>query len=172
MMLCVLIAAAVLTLGGKPGKQAPEVPLPAGYAHLTQHALDREPWRRDDKTGGQYVKIKGDFDGDGKRDEVEIIRDVKEDSFVLMVHLQRAKQWIEGAGVGDSYFDIGLRSVSKGRYLTACGKGEPGACDGGKPKSFDLKTDGIKVFWRNSSEVLYYWNAKANKLDFVTLSYP
>jgi hypothetical protein len=106
----------------------------------------------------------GDFDGDGRRDEVMVVRDQARDRLDIRVRLNRL----------DGVQDIKVTSVSarEGYNLRVTGDeafrrdcGDGAACEA---DSFRAPHDSVLVSLDAGMDVLVYWNGKTFEQDFVS----
>jgi hypothetical protein len=117
-------------------------------------------WRQ--KSPTRFLRVKGDFDNDGKSDIAEILVNPSSNQFALFVKLSSAGKWqLVGQPYDVKSLDrLGIDYVKPGKYETACGKGYGDyACAHGEPESLKLSTPAIDMFYTESSDSIVYWDS-------------
>ncbi len=128
-------------------------------------------WRH--KSPTRFLKVKGDFDGDGKSDVAEILINPSSSQFALFVKLSWTGEWqLVGKPYDEKSLDrFGIDYVKPGKYETACGKGYGDyACAHGEPESLKLSTAAIDIFYTESSDSIVYWDAAIKAFREVLIS--
>ncbi len=128
-------------------------------------------WRHKSPTG--FVKVKGDFDGDGKPDAAQLLINPSSHQFALFVQLSSATSWrLVGAPTDIRSLDrFGIDLVKPGKYKTACGKGYGDyACAHGEPDTLKLSTSAIDFFYTESSDSIFYWDVSRKEFLEVLMS--
>ena len=143
--------------------------LPRGWRRPTTKEFDAE-WRHKDP--GNYLRAKGDFDGDGKEDVAELLvqrHGVSAGLFVWRAENPVAlflvkfdKKWLGRQGIA---------LVEPGEYRTACGKGYGDwACAHGEPEVLKLQNQAIDLFYEESADSIFYWDATRKTFVRVQMS--
>jgi hypothetical protein len=145
--------------------------LPTGWRKPALAETDGE-WRK--KSPTRFLLAKGDFDGDGQEDTAELLVDLPGKHFGLFVKLAGAAGWqrLDG-GEGDikDLAEFGISPVKPGKYKTACGKGYGDyACSHGEPEVLELSRPAVDYFYNESSDFIFYWDAKAKKFIQIQMS--
>lgn len=143
--------------------------LPKGWRRPTTKEFDDE-WRRKDPS--KFLRARGDFDGDGREDVVELLVQRQGNSaglFVwravnpvplLLVKFEKKELKLQGTAV-----------VEPGEYRTACGKGYgEWACAHGEPEVLKLKHQAIDLFYEGSAVSIFYWDAARKAFIEVQMS--
>jgi hypothetical protein len=145
--------------------------LPSGWRKATLAEATGD-WRK--KSSTRFLVVKADFDGDGKQDTAELLVDLPGKRFGLFVKLAAAPDWQPlDSGQGDvkDLANIGIDGVKPGKYKTACGKGYGDyACSHGEPELLELPRPAVDFFYSESSDFIFYWNARANKFVKIQMS--
>lgn len=145
-------------------------PTPTGWRRPTLAEVP-ESWRN--KSVSRFLVVRADFDGDGREDTAELL--VTNDR-------KRFGMWVKGslATHGDwkllesgdaSLARIGIAKVPAGKYETACGKGYGEyACEHGEPNVLRLSRPAIDLFYRESADTYFYWDASRKQFVSVQMS--
>jgi len=162
----ICIAWIVLTVGTVFGQRT----FPDGWRRITR-AEATDDWRLKSRT--RFLSVKADFDGDGKPDIAEFLLNPITNQCALFVKVSSTAKWYRL----DEPFDIqaldrfGIDFVKPGKYQTACGKGYGDyACAHGEPDFLKLSNPAIDMFYRESSDWIYYWDRKPGKFAEVLMS--
>jgi hypothetical protein len=144
--------------------------LPEGWRRPTQSESSGE-WRK--KSSTRFLVARGDFDEDGKPDvaELRVNRSMKQ--FALFVRLSSAQKWqLLNKPYSMADFDrFGIANTKPGKYETACGKGYGDyACAHGEPDWLKLTRPAIDFFYTESSDSVFYWDAKLKQFKEVLIS--
>ena len=144
--------------------------LPTGWRRPTPAETSGE-WRQ--KSPTKFLKVKGDFDGDGKPDTAEILINPSSGKFALFARPSSTGKWQLVAETEDvkSIDNVGIDLVNPGEYKTACGKGYGDyACAHGEPESLKVSTSAIDIFHTESSDSIVYWDATTKAFREVLIS--
>lgn len=160
-LLCVFVAAFFPTL-----VLAQE--LPKGWRRPTLSETSGV-WRR--KSPTRFVRVKGDFDGDGKSDVAALLVNRSGQQCALFVWLSSQSNqpprpiWqAEKGGLGK----IGIQLVHPGKYETSC-SADPSSCDPQTPTSVNLKNYGIGFFSHGETSSFAYWDEAMKKFRWVPM---
>lgn len=144
--------------------------LPIGWRRA--NTVERSSaWRK--KSPTRFLRVEGDFDGDGKSDIAELFINPTEKKFAVFVRLASGKNWQmlgEPGALGDlDRFAIDL--VKPGKYQTPCGKGyDDSFCAHGEPDYLVLKNSAIDFIYTESADSIFYWEAKKNGFRDIAMS--
>lgn len=147
------------------------LPLPAGWRHASGTEAGGE-WRGRDRC--RYRVVKADLDGDGIRDQAELLVSEGGAEFGPFAFLRQRDATYRVLRLGEpmprEYLEVmGIRAVKPGFYRTACGKGYV-ACGAGEPKAVRLKAWAIDVFTEESANSFFYWDGHAALFRRVWIS--
>lgn len=127
-------------------------------------------WRQREKD--RYAVARGDFDGDGRKDEARIMLSEEGDDAAVIVSLaasgrRLALDWgLDRAVVLNRW---GVAVLPPGRYRTACGKGY-WECAPGEPEVLVTRWDGVLFFQDESREGVFYMPKRGAAFRHVWLS--
>ncbi len=144
--------------------------LPSGW-RKPSHAETSDDWRK--KSPTRFQLIKADFDGDRKSDVAELLVNPSDKQFAFFVKLGSTEKW---QMIGKPY-DLtslgrfGIDVIKPGKYETACGKGYGDyACAHGEPDYLKLSNSAIDVFYTESSDSIFYWDATSKEFREILMS--
>ncbi len=118
--------------------------------------------------------VRGNFDGSGNEGEAFLLVRSDGSGFAPFVRLTTkgagAPQLFqaEATNPGRELPTEGLKLVSPGTYVTACGKGY--SCGPDEKKSVTLTNDGIEFFKQEGPSRLIYWDSRNDQISEVWLS--
>jgi hypothetical protein len=145
--------------------------LPRGWRKPTLAEAGAD-WRK--KSPTRFLAAKGDFDGDGKQDVAELLVDISGKHFGLFIKRASAPDWLTVDGAQGEVKDLanfGIDLVKPGKYKTACGKGYGDyACSHGEPEVLELSRPAVDYFYNESSDFIFYWDAKGKKFIQIQMS--
>jgi hypothetical protein len=143
--------------------------LPSGWREPTREEASGS-WRQ--KSPTRFLKVEGDFNGDGKSDVAQILVDPSKNKFGLFVKFGGAGQWQLVFDYDLAFLGrYGIDFVKPGKYETACGKGYGDwACAHKEPDWLQLSNPGIDLFYTESSESIYFWDQPSKKFREVVMS--
>jgi hypothetical protein len=148
---------------------APQNNLPRGWRAPTREEASGS-WRQ--KSPTQFLKVKGDFDGDGRVDVAQILVDPSAGKFGLFVKLGGADQWQLLRDFDLTFLGrYGIDYVKPGKYETACGEGYGDwACAHKEPDWLQLSHPGIDLFYTESSDSIHFWDQPSKKFREIVMS--
>jgi hypothetical protein len=144
--------------------------LPQGWRRPTQSESSGE-WRK--KIPTRFLVVTGDFDGDGKSDNAELLVNPSRRVFAVFVKFGSTGEWQK---VGDEtemkwLGEMGISLVKPGKYETACGKGyDDSFCAHGEPDYLTVATAAIDLFVEESADSMLYWDKKQKKFRTIQMS--
>ncbi len=107
-----------------------------------------------------YLSAKGDFDGNGHEDVVELVsRDhfsTLEYAFRVVMNGDAPQELLLRRGTKADLAKLGVITKAPGEYKTACAKGY-GRCSDDAPQSVQIANAGFGLFQFESAEILYHW---------------
>lgn len=161
------ICAAVMAL--TPLTTAAQDKLPSGWREPTPEEGSGR-WRQKSLT--RFLRVRADFNGDGKLDVAQILVNPSTNKFGLFVKLGTAGQWQLLRDFDLTFIGrYGIDDVKPGNYETACGKGYGDwACAHGEPDWLQLSHPGIDLFYTESSDSIYFWDQPSKKFREVVMS--
>lgn len=157
-----------------PLAQAAEIGLPSGWRILTLSDLK---WTVDDPDRTpqkDYLSVRADFDGDGKKDAARFL--VKKDGseYALFISHYSDGKLIHYKHYSASQIrkiaNLGISLAKPGVYKTACAKGYGDECRADEPKEIRLEYHGIYFFTFESAASIVYWQSKNNRFEKVFIS--
>ena len=143
--------------------------LPSGWREPTREEASGS-WRQ--KSPTRFLKVEGDFNGDGRLDVAQILVDPSTRKFGLFVKFGSAGQWQLLLALDLTFLGrYGIDYVKPGKYETACGKGYGNwACAHNEPDWLQLSHPGIDLFYTESSDSIYFWDQPSKKFRKVVMS--
>jgi hypothetical protein len=144
--------------------------LPTGW-RVANTAERSSSWRK--KSPTRFLRVEGDFDGDGKSDTAEILINSAKNQFAVFVNLAAKHQWqilVEPVDLA-SLDRFAIAIVKPGRYETACGKGyDDSFCAQGEPDYLVLAHPAINFIYTESSDSIFYWDGKTKSFREIAMS--
>ena len=135
-------------------------PLPAGWVRPTDADLQGN-WEFRKDSPGRDVRIRADFNGDGRQDSAELLINRPAKAFALFAFLDGAPVPMELTRADLKFLgSMGIYADPPGRYETACGKGFDGRdpkCEHGQ-KFVDMRYPSIAYFVFESGGDNFYWD--------------
>jgi hypothetical protein len=128
-------------------------------------------WREKSQT--RFLRVDGDFDGDGKTDTAELFVNPSSRQFGLFVKLASGGTWqlVNEAADVKALARIGISLVKPGKYETACGKGyDDSFCAHGEPDFLTLSTAAVDLFVEESADSIVYWDRGAKEFRKIQMS--
>jgi len=134
--------------------------LPPGWRRPTK-AEASEEWRQKSLT--RFLVVRGDFDGDGRRDLAELLVSDSGKEFGLWVQLSsQGGQWQMIHGGHAPLGELGIYIVRPGKYDTLCGD-DPSMCAPGAPQHVNLTTDAVGFMSWGSTSSFFFWDQATKK---------
>ena len=143
--------------------------LPAGWRRPSGKDVSVE-WRK--KSPTRFLKVDGDFDGDGNLDFAGVLISTSSKRCALFVRLSTDNHnWGEPIWQSDmpGCGHFGIDIVRPGKHNTLCSS-DPSSCDPKTPTSVILTSDGIAFSSYGTGSSLAYWDRVAKKFQWVPLS--
>lgn len=130
-----------------------------------------QEWR--DQDPNRFLKVRGDFDGDGLGDLASIWIDRTFNDRVLIVQIVQesnpGKWWPVNVEVAfNKLATTGIRLVEPGAYVTACGKGQR-ECREGEPKTIAITRPSVSLFQHEGGKTFIYWNDESKSWSSVDI---
>lgn len=131
-----------------------------------------DDWRKKDI--GNYLLVRGDFNGDGVIDEARLL--VREDgsglglfAFVSQGNHTFKIYLLDEMKGPISIHAMGIKKVSPGLYKTACGKGY-WKCRKDEVPEITIQHDAIDYFKTESANSFFYWDIQASAFKRIWVS--
>jgi hypothetical protein len=143
--------------------QSGDIQLPKGW-RLPTATETNDDWR--EKDVNRYLLVKADFNGDGIKDEANLLVNDNGDKFALFAFLSQNGSEFKTFQLTDhreiAYIKVmGIEVVQPGKYKTACGKGFVD-CGKGDSEEIILLNAGINYFKKESASMYFFWD-KSNQ---------
>ncbi len=135
-----------------------------------ENAIKAE-WRSGDSR--KYIFIEGDFNGDGNKDEANLL--VRKNGlvvglFAFISNGARFDAYLLDEFEEDGFFDeMGIRLARPGQYKTACGKGYFN-CRANEVMELNLANNAIELFKYEGPSSYYFWDQHINRFHRVWVS--
>ena len=148
-----------------------DVPIPKTM-RLPTCEETKDEWRDSDKQ--RYLSVRGDFNGDGIIDVAKILV-IKDDlplSLVAFISQPNGKFKTYILETIKDYRLIramGIKKVSPGSYVTACGKGY-WTCRQDESQTIYIGTVAIDFFKTESANSFFYWDKNINNFKKIWIS--
>ncbi|MDR0477538.1 MAG: hypothetical protein LBH14_06335 [Desulfobulbaceae bacterium] len=129
-----------------------------------------DSWRISD--GERYAVVAGNFHDDGHIEKVGLL--VSRDKKCLGLFLlgenktQNSRPIFIDCNPGAIDF-MGIKKVSPGKYMTACGKGY-WECDKNESPEIEIKHDAIEYFKTEGASSYFVWNRKNESFDRIWMN--
>jgi len=145
--------------------------LPEGWRTPNNVELE-DRWRNVDNN--KYIKIWGDFNGDGTIDEARLLVRNNPSSLGLFAFVSQPNHSYKSYFLDEMKGNIaihamGIRIVASGIYKTACGKGY-WKCSNGETPEIVIKNEAIDYFKTESANSFFYWDSATNKFNRIWIS--
>jgi hypothetical protein len=141
--------------------------LPKGWRRPTLTEA-KGKWRN--KSHARFLRVRGDFDGDGRQDVAELLVSSSAIKIGLFVRVSSQHNEWQSVHEPDGPLDrLGIAIVRPKKYVTLCSS-DPSVCAANDPRSLDLKSSAINLFAYGANNSFLYWDPKAEKFQSAPMS--
>lgn len=124
-----------------------------GWEMIRLSELADTPQYRFRENGSDFLRTRGDYDGDGREDSAQLARNPEAGTYAVMVGFATGEISIIAEGPLEALPSMAISSVGPGLYLTVCAEGDT---DCG-PRNVDIATDAISLFEFEGANRYLYW---------------